>query len=235
MCRRCKNHLLSAQVPRPVRSADDVSSATLRRRRRRAALRLAREGRDRARGPRALYPRPRRRCLSDADPASAIRPASRPRRRRRDPVNVTSSLPGTRRGILVLAPRANSALLEVKFHAATLNEIVEDFNENYSTRALTRPVLRDLRDRKECVPGKTLEFQIVLDPLFPGEGVDLDAQHEAYPEPRRKVFRGTRARIRREKRSAAAAAAARLHGRALPGTARRRRRTAAARRSRVSP
>jgi|TARA_B100000482_G_scaffold173445_1_gene141349 hypothetical protein len=37
-----------------------------------------------------------------------------------------------------------------------------------------------MRDQKECVPGKTLEFTIVLDPLMPGDGVDLDAQHAAY-------------------------------------------------------
>ena len=37
-----------------------------------------------------------------------------------------------------------------------------------------------MRDQKECVPGKTLEFTIVLDPLVPGDGVDLDAQHAAY-------------------------------------------------------
>ena len=30
------------------------------------------------------------------------------------------------------------------------------------------------------MPGKTLEFTIVLDPLMPGDGVDLDAQHAAY-------------------------------------------------------
>lgn len=45
-----------------------------------------------------------------------------------------------------------------------------------------------MRDQKQCVPGKTLEFIIVLDPLIPGEGVDLDAQHAAYcatpPPPR---------------------------------------------------
>jgi len=37
-----------------------------------------------------------------------------------------------------------------------------------------------MRDQKECVPGKTLEFTIVLDPLIPGEGVDLNTQHSAY-------------------------------------------------------
>ena len=45
-----------------------------------------------------------------------------------------------------------------------------------------------MRDQKECVPGKTLGFTIVLDPLVPGEGIDLDAQHSAYcdapPPPR---------------------------------------------------
>jgi len=37
-----------------------------------------------------------------------------------------------------------------------------------------------MRDQKECVPGKTLKFTIVLDPLVPSEGVDFEAQHSAY-------------------------------------------------------
>ena len=61
----------------------------------------------------------------------------------------------TARGLVVLAPRANSALIEVTFDSEAIRKLVEDFNENFSTRALSRPVLRDMRDRKQCVPGKT--------------------------------------------------------------------------------
>ena len=70
--------------------------------------------------------------------------------------------------------------LQVKFNRDKVSELVRIFNETSSTRALTRSVLRQMRDQKECVPGKTLNFTIVLDPLVPGEGVDLDAQHAAY-------------------------------------------------------
>lgn len=94
-----------------------------------------------------------------------------------------------------MTARANSTLIEVramtfaanfgpcqqvKFNRDKVSDLVRTFNESNSTRAITRSVLRQMRDQKECVPGRTLEFTIVLDPLVPGDGVDLDAQHAAY-------------------------------------------------------